>query len=95
MDPAIRGVGEEALLLPTSHPSSYVLVLVVVLPLPPPLTSLHHLLPLPPSLYPTTGLSMNPFLYNITRVVLLSALSAAMSDQLGFKLKFWKLLKIK
>lgn len=38
---------------------------------------------------------MNPVLYNITRVVLLSALSAAASDVMGFKLKMWKLLKIK
>jgi hypothetical protein len=28
---------------------------------------------------------MNPVLYNITRVVLLSALSAAASDVMGFK----------
>jgi len=30
---------------------------------------------------------MNPLLYNITRVVLLSAFSAVISEMLGFKLK--------
>lgn len=39
-----------------------------------------------------SGLSMNPWLYHLTRAVLLSALSAAVSDSLGFKLQL-KFLK--
>ncbi|CAM9572851.1 unnamed protein product [Choristocarpus tenellus] len=42
-----------------------------------------------------SGLSMNPVLYNITRVVLVSALSGVMTETLGFKLKLWKILKFK
>lgn len=38
-----------------------------------------------------SGLTMNPLLYNITRVVVLSAFSAALSEIFGFKLKLWKL----
>ena len=34
-----------------------------------------------------SGLSMNPLLYNITRVVVLSLFSGVMSDLLGFRLK--------
>lgn len=37
------------------------------------------------------GISMSPVLFNFTRVVLLSAFSAVVSDLLGFKLKLWKL----
>ena len=37
------------------------------------------------------GLAMNPILYNITRVVLLSAFSGVVSEMLGFKLKIWKI----
>ena len=37
-----------------------------------------------------SGLSMSPLLYNVTRVVVLSAFSAVVSDLLGFKLKVWK-----
>ncbi|CAK8694965.1 protein PHTF2-like isoform X2 [Clavelina lepadiformis] len=37
------------------------------------------------------GLAMNPILYNITRVVLLSAFSGVLSEMLGFKLKIWKI----
>ncbi|CAM9147322.1 unnamed protein product [Scytosiphon promiscuus] len=40
-----------------------------------------------------SGLSMNPALYNLTRVVLVSALSGVMSDTLGFSVKLWKILK--
>lgn len=42
-----------------------------------------------------SGLSMNPVLYNITRVVLVSALSGVMSDTLGFNIKLWKILSFK
>jgi hypothetical protein len=45
-------------------------------------------------LLPRAGFALNPYIYNITRVVLVSALSAAMSDVLGFNIKMWKLLKI-
>ncbi|KAG1688994.1 hypothetical protein DVH05_028518 [Phytophthora capsici] len=38
-----------------------------------------------------SGLTMNPLLYNITRVVVLSAFSSTASDFFGFKLKLWKL----
>ena len=37
------------------------------------------------------GLAMSPILYNITRVVLLSAFSGVVSEMLGFKLKIWKI----
>ena len=38
-----------------------------------------------------SGISMDPMLYNVTRVVLLSAFSAAVSELLGFDVKMWKL----
>ncbi|XP_034949881.1 putative homeodomain transcription factor isoform X2 [Chelonus insularis] len=38
-----------------------------------------------------SGLSANPYLYTITKVVLLSALSAVLSELLGFKLKLYKI----
>ncbi|XP_034251149.1 putative homeodomain transcription factor isoform X2 [Thrips palmi] len=41
-----------------------------------------------------SGLSANPYLYNITNVVILSALSGVLSEILGFKLKLHK-IKIK
>ncbi|XP_029169459.1 putative homeodomain transcription factor [Nylanderia fulva] len=41
-----------------------------------------------------SGLSANPYLYTITKVVLLSALSGILSELLGFKLKLYK-IKIK
>ncbi|XP_051160656.1 protein phtf [Leptopilina boulardi] len=41
-----------------------------------------------------SGLSANPYLYTITKVVLLSALSGILSELLGFKLKLHK-IKIK
>ncbi|EZA58100.1 hypothetical protein DMN91_006406 [Ooceraea biroi] len=41
-----------------------------------------------------SGLSANPYLYTITKVVLLSALSGVLSEMLGFKLKLHK-IKIK
>ena len=37
------------------------------------------------------GISMDPLLYNATRVVLFSALSAALSELMGFDVKLWKL----
>jgi len=39
-----------------------------------------------------SGLSMNPLLYNITRVVVLSLFSGVMSDLLGFRLKVSEIL---
>lgn len=39
-----------------------------------------------------SGISMDPLLYNLTRVVMLSALSAALSEFMGFDIK---LLKVK
>lgn len=39
-----------------------------------------------------SGFSANPYLYNITKVIVLSAFSAVLSELLGFKLK---LLKVK
>lgn len=42
-----------------------------------------------------SGLSMNPVLYNVTRVVLVSALSGVMSDTLGFSVKLWKVISFK
>ncbi|KAF7246608.1 putative homeodomain transcription factor 2, partial [Varanus komodoensis] len=44
----------------------------------------HHELDSPFRLY---GLTMNPLLYNITQVVILSAVSGVISDLLGFNLK--------
>ncbi|KAF0752870.1 hypothetical protein AaE_005881 [Aphanomyces astaci] len=38
-----------------------------------------------------SGLTMNPLLYNVTRVVVLSAFSSALSEVFGFKLKLWKM----
>ncbi|KAM9320255.1 protein PHTF1 [Gastrophryne carolinensis] len=37
------------------------------------------------------GLAMNPLIYNITRVVILSALSGVISDLLGFNIRLWKI----
>ncbi|XP_029907143.1 putative homeodomain transcription factor 1 [Myripristis murdjan] len=37
------------------------------------------------------GLTVNPLIYNITRVVILSALSAVVSDLLGFNIRLWKI----
>uniref|UniRef100_A0A672NCY5 Putative homeodomain transcription factor 1 n=1 Tax=Sinocyclocheilus grahami TaxID=75366 RepID=A0A672NCY5_SINGR len=37
------------------------------------------------------GLTVNPLIYNITRVVILSAISAAVSDLLGFNIRLWKI----
>lgn len=37
-----------------------------------------------------SGISMSPWMYHVTRVVVLSAFSAVVSDMLGFKLKLWK-----
>ncbi|XP_078402599.1 protein PHTF1-like isoform X6 [Cetorhinus maximus] len=37
------------------------------------------------------GLTRNPLLYNITRVVILSAVSGVISDLLGFNLRLWKI----
>ena len=42
-----------------------------------------------------SGLSMNPLLYNITRVVVLSLFSGVMSDLLGFRLKVSEILLVK
>ena len=41
-----------------------------------------------------SGLSMNPLLYNITRVVVLSLFSGVMSDLLGFRLKVSEILLV-
>ncbi|CAD5125645.1 DgyrCDS13847 [Dimorphilus gyrociliatus] len=38
-----------------------------------------------------SGFSASPFLYNITKVIILSALSAVLSDQLGFKPKLHRI----
>lgn len=38
-----------------------------------------------------SGLSANPLLYNVTRLVVLSACSGVLSDLLGFKLKLHKI----
>ncbi|XP_037740813.1 protein PHTF1 isoform X1 [Chelonia mydas] len=37
------------------------------------------------------GLTMNPLIYNITRVVILSAISGVISDLLGFNIRLWKI----
>lgn len=37
------------------------------------------------------GLTVNPLIYNITRVVVLSAVSAVVSDLLGFNIRLWKI----
>ncbi|XP_014253008.1 putative homeodomain transcription factor isoform X2 [Cimex lectularius] len=44
--------------------------------------------------YKISGFSANPYLYTITKVVILSALSGVLSEMLGFKLKLHK-IKIK
>jgi len=38
-----------------------------------------------------SGLAANPLLYNITKVVVLSAFSAVLTELLGFKLKLYKI----
>ena len=38
-----------------------------------------------------SGFSANPLVYNITKVVVLSAFSAVMTELLGFKLKLYKI----
>ncbi|XP_041437996.1 protein PHTF1-like isoform X2 [Xenopus laevis] len=37
------------------------------------------------------GLAVNPLIYNITRVVILSAVSGVVSDLLGFNIRLWKI----
>ncbi|XP_023612820.1 putative homeodomain transcription factor 1 isoform X2 [Myotis lucifugus] len=37
------------------------------------------------------GLTMNPLIFNITRVVILSAVSGVISDLLGFNIRLWKI----
>ncbi|MBN3297410.1 putative homeodomain transcription factor 1 [Amia ocellicauda] len=37
------------------------------------------------------GLTVNPLIYNITRVVILSAVSGVVSDLLGFNIRLWKI----
>ncbi|KAM8977180.1 protein PHTF1 [Pelodytes ibericus] len=37
------------------------------------------------------GLTMNPLIYNITRVVILSAVSGVVSDLFGFNIRLWKI----
>lgn len=44
--------------------------------------------------YKISGISANPYLYTITKVVILSAVSGVLSEMLGFKLKLHK-IKIK
>lgn len=38
-----------------------------------------------------SGLSLSPWIYNITKVVILSAFSAVLSELFGFKLKLHKI----
>ena len=38
-----------------------------------------------------SGIAANPLLYNISRVVILSAFSGVLTEMLGFKLKLWKI----
>ena len=38
-----------------------------------------------------SGLSVNPYLYNVTKVIILSAFSAALTELFGFKLKLYKI----
>jgi hypothetical protein len=38
-----------------------------------------------------SGLSVSPWIYNITKVVILSAFSAVLSELFGFKLKLYKI----
>lgn len=37
------------------------------------------------------GLVMSPWLYNVTKMIILSAFSGVVSESLGFKLKLWKI----
>ena len=39
------------------------------------------------------GYALSPFMYNIVRLVMLSGLSALLSEVFGFKLHVWKLMK--
>lgn len=41
-----------------------------------------------------SGITMNPLLYNLTRVIVLSAFSSTASEFFGFKLKLWKMKHI-
>ncbi len=41
--------------------------------------------------YKISGFCANPYLYNITKVVVLSAFSAVLTELLGFKLKLYKI----
>jgi len=41
-----------------------------------------------------SSFASNPYLYNVTRLVILSAFSGVLSEMLGFKLKLYK-IKIK
>lgn len=45
--------------------------------------------------YKISGFSANPYLYNITKVVVLSAFSAVLTEMLGFKLKLYKIKLIR
>ncbi|KAI2801742.1 Male germ-cell putative homeodomain transcription factor, partial [Blomia tropicalis] len=45
--------------------------------------------------YKISGFSANPYLYNVTKVVVLSAFSALLTEMLGFKLKLDKINLIK
>lgn len=38
-----------------------------------------------------SGFSANPYLYNVTKVIVLSAFSAVLTELLGFKLKLYKI----
>lgn len=38
-----------------------------------------------------SGVSANPVIYNVTKVVVLSAFSAVLTELLGFKLKLYKI----
>ena len=38
-----------------------------------------------------SGLAANPFLYNVTKVIILSAFSAVLTELVGFKLKLYKI----
>lgn len=38
-----------------------------------------------------SGLGINPWVYNVTKVVILSAASAVLSELFGFKLKLYKI----
>ncbi|KAI7684958.1 Putative homeodomain transcription factor, partial [Sarcoptes scabiei] len=45
--------------------------------------------------YKISGFSTNPYLYNIIKVVVLSAFSAVLTEMLGFKLKLYKIKLIR